>query len=78
MYSCPWHCMSFTSARNSKENENWVDISCSKCLNTWSICKVSPIMRKPILDVKAKSRHTRHYHKIAEDENKNVDCLEVD
>eukprot|EP00957_Ditylum_brightwellii_P047210 3585561-Ditylum_brightwellii.AAC.1 len=70
--------MSFTYARNSMENENWVDISCSKCLNTWSICKVCLTMRKPMMDKKAKSRHIRCHHRLAEDEKKSLDCLEVD
>eukprot|EP00957_Ditylum_brightwellii_P184959 14086238-Ditylum_brightwellii.AAC.1 len=78
MYSCPLHCMSFTYARNSKKNENWVDISCSKCLKTWSVCKICPTMRKPMLDKKAKLRHIKHYYRLKEDEKKILDYLEVD
>eukprot|EP00957_Ditylum_brightwellii_P058411 4429392-Ditylum_brightwellii.AAC.1 len=35
-------------------------------------------MRKPMVGKKAKSRNIRCYHRLAEDEKKILNCLEVD
>eukprot|EP00957_Ditylum_brightwellii_P015747 1186916-Ditylum_brightwellii.AAC.1 len=37
-----------------------------------------PNHEEPTVDKKAKSRHIKCYHRLAEDGKKNLDCLEVD